>query len=175
MKRLFGIEIMVYILEIVVTDCLQKGTYFLPLYGYFYVLMAVQQLHREKDQFLFCFFSGLLYDLTITSTPFMNTFLFSFIYLLVRKLNIYCLKNKLAFLFCFFLEVILYRTFTYFTLVLIQYQKFSKDHYISSIISSLAMNLPFVLFCSFFLLRKRKEIISHPKKRRFCNFFLKDV
>ena len=57
MKKLFLIEIGIYILEIVVTTFLAKDSIFLPLFGYFYVLMTAEELEREKDQFFFCFLS----------------------------------------------------------------------------------------------------------------------
>ena len=46
MKKLFLIEIGIYILEIVVTTFLAKDSIFLPLFGYFYVLMTAEELDK---------------------------------------------------------------------------------------------------------------------------------
>jgi hypothetical protein len=165
MKKLFLIEIGIYILEIVVTTFLAKDSIFLPLFGYFYVLMTAEELEREKDQFFFCFLSGLFYDLLISSTPFMNTFLFCFLPLVTKPLHIQLLKSGFSFLFHFLVELALYRTCTYFVLILIQYQNFSGIQYRNSFLFSIVLNLFFVL-CYKFLLRKRRDKTFIYQKRR---------
>lgn len=169
MKKLFFIEIFVYILEIVVTVFLRRDSIFLPLFGYFYVCMCAEQLNKEGEPIFFCFLSGFFYDLLVSSTPFMNTFLFPFIYLITKQFHIYILRNGIAFLFSFVIEIILYRTFTYLVLILIQYQNFTSTRYIKSILSSILFNVLFVICYKHFFWKRKDTTNIYRRKRQHRN------
>lgn len=170
MKKLFLVEICVYILEIVVTVFLRRDSIFLPLFGYFYVLMCAERLNKDREQIFFCFLSGLLYDLLVSSTPFMNTFLFPFLYLITKQFHIYLSRNGIAFFFSFVIEIVLYRTFTYVVLILIQYQNFSSTKYINSILSSFLFNVLFILCYKHFVWKRKEGAIIYRRKKQHRNY-----
>lgn len=155
MKKFFFIEIVVYILEVVFTLYFCP-MHFIPLFGYFYVLRVARQIALDKNRLLFCTISGLIYDLFITTTPFMNTVLFPILMLFLQKIDGYLLKNKLTFFFLFLFEVFLYRSVTYLILMLIQYHPFLLERYINSMLYSLGVNIIFVIICQFLLERRQK-------------------
>ena len=162
MRQFFFIEICIYILEIVLSVYFSK-VYFMPLFGYLYVVMVSRQIEKPKERLLFCCLSGLFYDLLVTTTPFMHTFLFPFLVVFITKLDAYFLKNKFTSFLLVLLEIFLYRTVVSFILVVIQYQPFFLTSYLHSVLYSLLCNLLFVFLYSFFFLRKDK---MHHHKRR---------
>lgn len=155
MIKFIFIELFIYLLEMVVS--IYASSLFLPLFGLFYVLITSRYIPQTRTRFLFCIFSGLFYDLLVTSTPFMNTLLFPLLSLLIHQFDAYILKNKFTFLFLFFLEIFLYRTITYLILILIQYRPFILMKYINSMLYSIVLNLVFVVLCNLLFLRGEKK------------------
>lgn len=156
MIKFIFIELFIYLLEMVVS--IYVTPVLLPLFGLFYVLITSRYIPQTRTRFLFCIFSGLFYDLLVTSTPFMNTLLFPLLSLLIHQFDTYFLKNKFTFLFLFFLEIFLYRTLTYLILILIQYQPFTLIKYINSMLYSIILNLAFVIICNFVFLRRKNTM-----------------
>ncbi len=166
MKKQLLFELLIYILEMVVSIYFKKVRFF-PLFGYLYMLHVARQYHYNKEKYLFCFLSGLLYDLFVTTTPFMNSFLFPFLYFTIQKFDAYLLKNKCTFFILVILEIFFYRTFTYLLLLIIQYQTFSLSLYFDSILYSLLPNFLFILLYQLLLFRRKKQPYRIVRKRMF--------
>jgi cell shape-determining protein MreD len=137
-------EIIIYILEIT-TSLYINTSLFIPLFGYIYICNIALNLKENKSIFIFSVISGIIYDLCVTMTPFINTILFPLINFILLKIKKSIPKNKLTFVIIFLLEIFLYRTFTYLFIILINYQIFSISKYISSIINSIIINFIFLV------------------------------
>lgn len=135
--------VVVLIIEIMLSYFIPSNHYFSVMFSFLYTIYAALQL-KEKP-LVFCFICGFIYDVML-ATYFLNAILFPVIFVIIRLLVQRMNDNILtSFLFSFIL-VILYRSLTYFTLVLTKYLIFSKYDYLQSIVTSLFLNLLFWLF-----------------------------
>lgn len=132
------------ILEIIISYFVPKNHYFLPLIVFFTTMIEVKEIKKNKDAYLFSFFSGFIYDMVL-NTYLLNAVVFLIITWLMKKIEKYIDHNVVTILFLFFIELFLYRFITFFILIIIQYQKLDWFYLMKSILSSILLNLIFYL------------------------------
>lgn len=113
----------------------------LVLYPYFY--------NRQSLFFTLAFISGMLLDITYTNTLFLNGLLFLLMAYFIKKLNIWISSNTINDIFLTIIIIILYRTISYFVLMLINNYPFNFNLFATSITSSLILNIIYAVFLSF--------------------------
>lgn len=144
MKERYFKIVTAFILEILVSVFLKQNSYFLPLFVFIVTIEEQQKIKDLKKSLIFSFLIGLIYDIVMTNTYFLNATIFLVVSWIMRKYNQYIDKNKVTILFYFLLEIFLYRFFVYSTLVIIQYKKLSIILFIKSILYSIFLNILFL-------------------------------
>lgn len=144
MKERYFKIVTAFILEILVSVFLHQNSYFLPLFVFIVTIEEQQKIKDLKKSLIFSFLVGLIYDIVMTNTYFLNATIFLVISWIMRKYDKYIDKNKITILVYFLLEIFLYRFFVYSTLVIIQYKKLSIILFIKSILYSIFLNILFL-------------------------------
>lgn len=144
MKERYFKIVTAVILEILVSVFLKQNSYFLPLFVFIVTIEEQQKIKDLKKSLIFSFLVGLIYDIVMTNTYFLNATIFLVVSWIMRKYNQYIDKNKVTILVYFLLEIFLYRFFVYSTLVIIQYKKLSIILFIKSILYSIFLNILFL-------------------------------
>lgn len=144
MKERYFKIVIAFILEILVSVFLHQNSYFLPLFVFIVTIEEQQKIKDLKKSLIFSFLVGLIYDIVMTNTYFLNATIFLVVSWIMRKYNQYIDKNKVTILVYFLLEIFLYRFFVYSTLVIIQYKKLSIILFIKSILYSIFLNILFL-------------------------------
>ena len=144
MKERYFKIVTAFILEILVSVFLHQNSYFLPLFVFIVTIEEQQKIKDLKKSLIFSFLVGLIYDIVMINTYFLNATIFLVVSWIMRKYNQYIDKNKVTILVYFFLEIFLYRFFVYSTLVIIQYKKLSIILFIKSILYSIFLNILFL-------------------------------
>lgn len=144
MKERYFKIVTAFILEILVSVFLHQNSYFLPLFVFIVTIEEQQKIKDLKKSLIFSFLVGLIYDIVMTNTYFLNATIFLVVSWIMRKYNQYIDKNKVTILVYFLLEIFLYRFFVYSTLVIIQYKKLSIILFIKSILYSIFLNILFL-------------------------------
>ena len=144
MKERYFKIVTAFILEILVSVFLHQNSYFLPLFVFIVTIEEQQKIKDLKKSLIFSFLVGLIYDIVMINTYFLNATIFLVVSWIMRKYNQYIDKNKVTILVYFLLEIFLYRFFVYSTLVIIQYKKLSIILFIKSILYSIFLNILFL-------------------------------
>lgn len=144
MKEVYIRIIISFLLEILISTFLNQNSYFLPLFTFFTTMEESNKIKDVKRSLLFSFFIGLIYDIVMTNTYFLNATIFLTISWVIKKYNKYVDKNQITFLLYFLLQLFLYRLLTYLTLIIIQYKTLSIMLFIKSILSSIFLNILFM-------------------------------
>lgn len=108
------------------------------LYPYFY--------NKEKSYYLTAIILGIFYDVVYTNTLCLNAVVFLIIAFLIKKMNIWISNNIINVTLMALIIIIVYRSITYFLLIIINYLKFKPDALLNSILSSIIINVLYVVF-----------------------------
>jgi len=151
MKKIYITIVLSFVLEILISTFLKKNSYFLPLFVFFITMEESNKIKDLKKSLMYSFLIGLIYDIVMTNTYFLNATIFLFISFINKKYNNSIDKNQITFLFYFILEIIIYRLLTALVLIIIKYRTISMFIFIKSILSSILLNLIFLkvyqVFC----------------------------
>ncbi len=145
MKFKLLLVIISFVLEIVTSVFFNANGYFIPLFAFLTTIHISFYIRKKKQRLLFCFFIGLLYDIVITNTLFLNSIIFFGISWIISYLENRIYENELTFLLSFFCYILLYRILTYLILNIIGYTSFSFDLLIKSILVSISLNFIYLI------------------------------
>lgn len=111
---------------------------------------------EEKLYFIIVMIMGLLFDIFYTDTLILNLFVFFLLGLFIKFMNIYLANNFMSFVVKFLLGITCYRLITYIILSLVNYKAFDIMILLTSIYSSIIINLIYLII-SYFIFKKEKE------------------
>jgi rod shape-determining protein MreD len=120
---------------------------FVPLFTLISLIIIYPFLFcYKKDYYILCFILGLLYDISYTSTIFLNAFIFLLIGFIIVKLNLFITNNKFNVIILSIFIILIYRIITYIVLIMIGYLKFNINDLINSILNSIIINIIYSYF-----------------------------
>lgn len=106
------------------------------IYPYFY--------NNEKKYYLICFLVGILYDIIYTNTLGLNGIIFLIIAYFIKKINVFISNNSINVSFISLIIISIYRTISFFILVLIGYININFNMLLHSITSSFLLNVIYI-------------------------------
>ena len=114
--------------------------FFVPLFTFISVFLGSSSFYRRKDYYIYCFCTGLFYDV-LTNTLFMHAILFCILGYLFQKMLSWFSEKWYNFLWSLFVIIILYRVSSYSILLLIGYLSFDMMLFLRTLIASFIPNL----------------------------------
>jgi len=142
MKLVFISVIISFFLDSILTSFIPIDSILLPLFSLISLIIIHPYFHKEENSYLiFSFLLGLLYDIVYTDTIFLNAFIFLLLAFIIKLINDYISNNMFNVSIMSLLLVIIYRTITYFVLVIINYLTYDFHDLLVCIYSSLILNV----------------------------------
>lgn len=148
-----------FILDNLISNLLNYNSVFYPLFTIISLILIYTDFSkRNNNYFIYAFIVGLIYDISVTDTLFLNAFIFLMLAYILKKIFNKITYNYFSILFISIGTIIYYRVVTYLVLVVVNYLNFDIYVLLKSIYSSLILN---IIHISIFYL------ITHPKKLIF--------
>lgn len=143
MTLISSVLIISFILEGIISNMIGiRSDFFLPLFSVVSLIIVYPYFNHENASFLkFCFVLGLFYDLVYTDTLILNACVFPIIGLLISFLNSRLSNHMISLIFTISFIVLIYRVLNYGILVIVGFFPFSWDVLMTSITSSLLLNI----------------------------------
>lgn len=111
-----------------------------PLFTLVSIFLGSSSFYRKKDYYIYCFCTGLFYDL-ITNTLFLHAILFCILGYLFQKSLSWFSETWYNFLLLLFLMMIIYRICSYSILLLTGYVLFDMVVFLYTLVASFIPNL----------------------------------
>ena len=141
------IVIISFLLDNVISNLLNYNSIFNPLFTLTSLILIYPNFNKKSNNyFIYAFILGLIYDISITNTLFLNAFVFFSLSLLIRFVLKKIKYNYLSILVLLLGSIIYYRLITYIILVIINYLNFSFYYLFKSIYSSIFLNIIYISF-----------------------------
>ena len=152
-----------FVLEGIVTNIIPLDSLFIPMFSAVAILVAYPLFNDDKIKFIiYSGFLGLFYDLTYTSTPFINTFSFLLTALIISLICKFITINKLNLILIVVFTVLFHETTTYILLCLFRYRIFNDETLTKGLYSSIIINVLYSYILYFII-----EFICKKKKRKY--------
>ena len=154
-----------FLLESSFSNLIPKSSFFIPLFFLTSLTLLYPYFKGSKSNFIItCFICGLLYDIILTNSLFINTISFLFISIFIilgyNYLNYSIFSSNILNV----IVIIIYRLISYFFLCIISYIEFNELELLTSISSSLISNIIYGIIL--FIITK---IISKIFNVRLCS------
>lgn len=130
-----------FLLEGVVSNFVRLDGYLLPLFTLISLVMICPFVSESSKYYMYAFFSGFAYDLFYTETIIFHAIIFSFMAVIIRRLNTVLSDNFINILITLVLSIVFYRVITYGFLSFIGAASFEFRALGFSILKSLILNL----------------------------------
>ena len=152
-----------FILEGIISNVIPLDSLFIPMFSAVALLVTYPLFNDNKIKFLIYSGSlGLLYDLTYTTTPFINTFTFLITALIITLICKVITLNKLNLILIVIFTVLFHETVTYLLLCLFRYRIFNDMTLITGLYSSIISNVIYSYIVYIII-----EIICKNNKRKY--------
>lgn len=143
------ISIISFILDNLISNFINHNSLFYPLFTMLSLIIIYPKFNKKDNKYyIYSFILGLIYDITVSDTLFLNAFIF----LLLSYILNYIFKkipyNYLSILIISILTIIYYRLVTYLTLILLNYLNINILILLKSIYSSLILNIIYISILS---------------------------
>jgi rod shape-determining protein MreD len=97
--------------------------------------------NNDFKYYSYAFIFGLIYDLSYTDTFLFNAFLFLLVSFVIKRINLSLSNNVFGIIIFSLVSIIIYRFLTFISLVIVGYLPFRLELLMTSILSSLVINL----------------------------------
>lgn len=145
-----AICIISFLLDGFVSTCIRTDSLFYPLFSIVCLVVIFPYFKfRDTKFFVYAGGMGLLYDLIYTNTLYLNLLIFLLIAVIIRFLYFFVSSNILSTIFLTIFSIVLYRSFTYFLLVLIGFFPLDWMRLLEGIYSSLIINVIYIIILYF--------------------------
>lgn len=152
------IVIVSFVLDNLISNLLNYNSIFNPLFTIISLILIYSDFSkRNNNYFIYAFILGLIYDITVTDTLFLNAFIFLSLAYILKKIFNKITYNYFSILFISIGTVIYYRVVTYFVLLVINYLNLNIFTLFESIYSSLVLNIIYISI--FYLTTHSKRLI----------------
>lgn len=152
-----------FILEGIISNVIPLDSLFIPMFSVVALLVTYPLFNDNKIKFFIYSGSlGLLYDLTYTTTPFINTFAFLITALIITLICKFITLNKLNLILIVIFTVLFHETVTYLLLCLFRYRIFNDMTLITGLYSSIISNVIYSYIVYIII-----EIICKNNKRKY--------
>lgn len=140
-----------FILQGILSNYISVDTNIFNLLFPIVALIIIYPYFRKNNSkyFIYAGIYGLLYDLIYTDTFILYVGLFIMIAFVISKLNIIFSNNIINIGFITTIVIAIYRTITYFVLVVVNYLEFDMNILFKSIYSSLLLNVIYAIIIYF--------------------------
>lgn len=140
-----------FILQGILSNFISIDTNIFNLLFPIVALIIIYPYFRKNNSkyFIYAGVYGLLYDLIYTDTFILYVGLFIIIAFIISKLNIIFSNNIINIGFITTIVIAIYRTITYFVLVVVNYLEFDMNILFKSIYSSLLLNVIYAIIIYF--------------------------
>lgn len=131
-----------FILEGIISNLLPISSLFIPVFSVVSLLVLYPNFNDNKIKFfIYSGFLGLLYDLVYTNTPFINTFSFLIIALIITLICKFITLSKINLIIILLFIIIFHQTINYLLLCLFSYRIFNNMTLLEGLYSSLIINV----------------------------------
>ncbi len=131
---------------------------FIPLFLLVSLIMSYHLLKKKENIIFVALVFGLLYDIVLTQTLFLNTLIYLILSIIILIYNKYVTYNMINTIIITILSIILYRLLTYITYVVLYDRNIIIMEFIRSIYSSLIINIIYVVILQILLKKKIQKI-----------------
>ena len=114
--------------------------FFALLFTFVSIFLGGNSFYRRKDYYIYCFCTGLFYDI-FTNTLFMHAILFCILGYLFQKSLSWFSDKWYNFLLILLIMIVLYRSFSYIVLLLTGYLSFDIMVFLRTLAASFIPNL----------------------------------
>lgn len=157
----------IYLEGIVSNFNLFSSSLFIPLFSLMSLLLIYPYMKLDNSKYyLISFLFGIFYDILYTNTLFLHGFLFFICSIIIVRIFKYLPHHLLSVLGNATITIILFRTISYLLLVMLRYINHDFKVLFQSIITSLLINMFYVLFIYILLEYPILKKIPRRRKRR---------
>ena len=153
-----AILILSFLLEASISNVINLSSLFIPLF----VVTSLSILYpyfKNQKFIVVAIICGLIYDITFTHSPFINTLSFSLISLFIMFCYNYINYNILSSNIINIVTIIVYQIINYFLLCIVDYVKFNEMILLKCISSSLILNIVYGIII-YLILKGIKKILN---------------
>ncbi|MBE6144429.1 MAG: rod shape-determining protein MreD [Firmicutes bacterium] len=152
-----------FFLDIMISKWVNFNSFFYPLFSILSLIFSFLYFNKKDNSFFIsAFILGLLYDVVITDTLFLNAFVFSILSLILKQIFRKIKFNYLAILLISLGTIVYYRLMVYLILIILNYLEFNIFKIINSILSSVFLNLIYITII--YVVINYKKIIFKKRK-----------
>ena len=149
------------ILDNFISNFINHNSLFYPLLTLLSLIIIYPKLTKKINKYyLTSFLLGLIYDIAVTDTLFLNAFIFLLLSYIINYIFRKIPYNYLSVLIISFISIIYYRLITYIVLLLLNYLNFNLLTLLKSIYNSLILNIIYItiLYNKKLIFKKIKHI-----------------
>ncbi len=130
------------LLETNLSNILSLNSYSFPLFTLTSLVLIYPFFNNNNKQYLkYALITGLLYDIILTDTLFLNMFIFLIIAQIIKKINITLSNNIINVMLITIIIITTYLSITYIVLYLIGYHQFKLSILVTTILKSYLVNI----------------------------------
>ena len=150
-----------FILDNFISNFINHNSLFYPLFTLLSLIIIYPKFIKKINKYyLTSFLLGLIYDIAVTDTLFLNAFIFLLLSYIINYIFRKTPYNYLSVLIISFISIIYYRVITYIVLLLLNYLNFNLLTLLKSIYNSLILNIIYItiLYNKKLIFKKIKHI-----------------
>jgi len=156
------IVIISFVLDNIISNLFSYNSIFYSLFTILSLVLIYPNFNRRSNNYyIYAFILGLVYDITITNTLFLNAFVFLLLSYLIRLTLYKITYNYLSILIISICAIIYYRVITYMILTILNYLDFNIFLLFKSIYSSLTLNIIYISVSYLIINSKRLIFKKH--------------
>ena len=150
-----------FILDNFISNFINHNSLFYPLFTLLSLIIIYPKFTKKINKYyLTSFLLGLVYDVAVTDTLFLNAFIFLLLSYIINYIFRKIPHNYLSVLIVSIVSIIYYRVITYIVLLLLNYLNFNIFVLLKSIYNSLVLNIIYtsILYNRKFIFKKVNHI-----------------
>ena len=150
-----------FILDNFISNFINHNSLFYPLFTLLSLIIIYPKFTKKINKYyLTSFLLGLIYDIAVTDTLFLNAFIFLLLSYIINYIFKKIPYNYISVLIISFVSIIYYRVITYIVLLLLNYLNFNLLTLLKSIYNSLILNIIYktILYNKKLIFKKIKHI-----------------
>lgn len=150
-----------FILDNFISNFINHNSLFYPLFTLLSLIIIYPKFTKKINKYyLTSFLLGLIYDIAVTDTLFLNAFIFLLLSYIINYIFRKIPYNYLSVLIISVISIIYYRVITYIVLLLLNYLNFNILILLKSIYNSLILNIIYItiLYNKKLIFKKIKHI-----------------
>lgn len=154
---MFVVNIISFLLEQLILVAFDKNSIFIPLFSLISLIITYQLLKNKKNLIYVGLVMGLLYDIALTQTLFLNTLLFMLVSLIIIYYYSITSTKLIYTIILTIISIVVYRTITYIVYILFTIEPFNFFELLKGIYSSLIINIIYIVIIQLIFNKKIKR------------------